>query len=74
VIVAFTALNVSGSIITGETLALLGMEPANVITWGGILNDAIAFDAPSTAGGDWVLFPGVMIFVASLLFFLVGFA
>ncbi|MDG6915814.1 MAG: ABC transporter permease [Nitrososphaerota archaeon] len=74
VTVAFTALSVSGFIITGETLAFLGIEPANVITWGGILNAAISFDASVHGWWWWVLFPGVMIIVASLPFVLVGFA
>ena len=72
--IAYTALNVSGFIITGETLAFLGIEPANVITWGGILNDAISFDASVHGWWWWVLFPGIMIIVASMPFVLVGFA
>ena len=74
VTIAFTALSVSGFIIFGETLAFLGIEPANVITWGGILNDAITFDASVHGWWWWTLFPGIMIFVASLPFVLVGFA
>jgi len=74
VTIAFTALSVSGGIITGETLAFLGIEPSNVITWGGILTDAINFDASVHGWWWWVLFPGIMIIVASLPFVLVGFA
>jgi peptide/nickel transport system permease protein len=74
VTIAFMALNVSGFIITGETLAFLGIEPGNVITWGGILNNAITFDASVHGWWWWVLFPGIMIFVASLPFVLVGYA
>lgn len=74
VTVAFTALNVSGFIITGETLAFIGIQPANAITWGGILNNAIAFDAAVHGWWWWVGFPGAMIVVASLPFVLVGFA
>jgi peptide/nickel transport system permease protein len=74
VAIAYTALNVSGFIITGETLAFLGIEPPNVITWGGILNNAISFDASVHGWWWWVLFPGIMIIVASLPFVLVGFA
>lgn len=74
VMIAFTALSVSGVIITGETLAFLGIEPGNVITWGGILNDAISFDASLHGWWWWVFFPGIMIAVASIPFVLVGFA
>jgi peptide/nickel transport system permease protein len=74
VTIAFTALSVSGGIIFGETLAFLGIEPANVITWGGILNAAISFDASVHGWWWWVLFPGIMIIVSSLPFVLVGFA
>jgi peptide/nickel transport system permease protein len=74
VTIAFTALNVSGFIITGETLSFLGIEPANVITWGGILNNAITYDASVHGWWWWVLFPGIMIFVASVPFVLVGYA
>lgn len=74
VTVAFTALNVSGFIITGETLAFIGIQPASVITWGGILNGAISFDAAVHGWWWWVVFPGAMIIVASLPFVLVGFA
>jgi peptide/nickel transport system permease protein len=74
VTVAFTALSVSGGIIFGETLAFLGIEPGNSITWGGILNDAIVFDASVHGWWWWVLFPGIMIIVASLPFVLIGFS
>jgi len=74
VTIAFTALSVSGFIITGETLAFLGIEPPNAITWGGILNTAISFDASVHGWWWWVLFPGIMIVVASMPFVLVGFA
>lgn len=74
VTVAFTALSVSGVIILAETLAFLGIEPGNVITWGGILNDAITFDASLHGWWWWTVFPGIMIFVASLPFVLIGFA
>jgi peptide/nickel transport system permease protein len=74
VTIAFTALSISGVIILGETLAFLGIGPGNVITWGGILNAAITFDASLHGWWWWTLFPGIMIIVASLPFVLVGFA
>lgn len=74
VTIAFTALSISGVIILGETLAFLGIEPGHVITWGGILNDAISYDASLHGWWWWTVFPGIMIIVASLPFVLVGFA
>lgn len=74
VTIAYTALSVPGGIILAETLAFLGIEQGNIITWGGILNDAINFDASVHGWWWWVLFPGIMIFVASVPFVLVGFA
>jgi peptide/nickel transport system permease protein len=74
VTIAYTALGVSGGIILGQTLAFLGIQPGNVITWGGILNDALTFDASVHGWWWWVLFPGIMIVVASVPFVLVGFA
>jgi peptide/nickel transport system permease protein len=74
VTIAYTALSVPAGIITAETLAFLGIEQGNIITWGGILNAAITFDASVHGWWWWVLFPGIMIFVASVPFVLVGFA
>ncbi|MDA4135088.1 MAG: ABC transporter permease [Thaumarchaeota archaeon] len=74
VTVAYTALSVPAGIITAETLAFLGIEQGNIITWGGILNSAITFDASVHGWWWWVLFPGIMIFVASIPFVMVGFA
>ncbi len=74
VTIAYTALSVPGVIILAETLAFLGIEQGNIITWGGLLNDAITFDASVHGWWWWVLFPGIMIFVASVPFVLVGFA
>jgi len=74
VTIAFTALSISGVIILGETLSFLGIGPGNVITWGGILNAAITFDASLHGWWWWTLFPGIMIVVASMPFVLVGFA
>ncbi|MDG6925654.1 MAG: ABC transporter permease [Nitrososphaerota archaeon] len=74
VTIAFTALSVSGVIIFAETLAFLGIEPGNVITWGGILNEAITADSSLHGWWWWTLFPGIMILVASLPFVLIGFA
>lgn len=74
VTIAYTALSVPGGIILAETLAFLGIEQGNIITWGGILNAAITYDASVHGWWWWVVFPGIMIFVASVPFVLVGFA
>jgi|ECHvirMinimDraft_2_1075157.scaffolds.fasta_scaffold03843_2 peptide/nickel transport system permease protein len=72
--IAYTALGVPGGIILGETLAFLGIQPANVVTWGRILEDAYANFAAVNGFWWWVLFPGIMIVVVSFPFVLVGFA
>jgi len=72
--VAYTALGVPAGIIFGQTLAFLGIQPPNVITWGSLLDDAFTYQAGLYGWWWWILFPGVMIIVASVPFVLVGFA
>jgi peptide/nickel transport system permease protein len=72
--VAYTALGVPAGIIFGQTLAFLGIQPPEVITWGSLLDDAFTYHAGLYGWWWWILFPGVMIIVASVPFVLVGFA
>ena len=72
--VAYTALGVPGGIILGQILSFLGVQPPNIITWGQLLNDASTYQAELYGWWWWVLFPGVMIVVASIPFVLVGFS
>lgn len=72
--IAYTALGVPAGILLAQTLAFLGIQPATVVTWGGILDDAFVQQAALFGWWWWVLFPGLMIVVASVPFVLVGFA
>lgn len=72
--IAYTALGVPGGILLAQTLAFLGIQPSTVVTWGGILDDAFVQQAALFGWWWWVLFPGLMIVVASVPFVLVGFA
>lgn len=72
--VAYTALGVPAGIIFGQTLAFLGIQPPDVITWGSLLDDAFTYQAGLYGWWWWILFPGLMIIVASVPFVLVGFA
>ena len=72
--IAYAALGVPAGILLAQTLAFLGIQPQTVVTWGGILDDAFVQQAAVYGWWWWVLFPGIMIIVASLPFVLVGFA
>mgnify|MGYP001772577121 CR=1 FL=1 len=72
--VAYMALGVPGGILLAETLAFLGIAPANIVTWGGILNSAETYQAQVNGWWWWVVFPGVMIVIVSIPFVLIGFA
>jgi len=72
--IAYAALGVPAGILLAQTLAFLGIQPQTVVTWGGILDDAFIQQAAVYGWWWWVLFPGIMIIVASLPFVLVGFA
>ncbi len=72
--IAYTALGVPAGILLAQTLAFLGIQPATVVTWGGLLDDAFVQQAALFGWWWWVLFPGLMIVVASVPFVLVGFA
>jgi peptide/nickel transport system permease protein len=72
--IAYTALGVPAGILLAQTLAFLGIQPSNVVTWGGILDEAYVQEAALFGWWWWVLFPGLMIVIASIPFVLVGFA
>ena len=72
--VAYMALGVPAGIILSQTLAFLGLQPANVVTWGDMLNAAEANQAQVNGWWWWVVFPGLMIVVVSAPFVLIGFA
>ncbi len=72
--IAYTVLGIPAGILLAQTLAFLGIAPANVVTWGGILDDAFIQEAALFGWWWWVLFPGLMIVVVAVPFVLVGFA
>ena len=72
--VAYMALGVPAGIIIAQTLAFLGIAPADVITWGGILDSAEAHQAQVNGWWWWVVFPGAMIVIVAIPFVLIGFA
>jgi peptide/nickel transport system permease protein len=74
VTVAYTVLGIPGGILLAETLAFLGIAPANIITWGRILNDAFTNQAAVLGFWWWVVFPGLMIVLSAVPFVLIGFA
>ena len=72
--IAYMALGVPGSIILAQTLAFLGIQPPNIVTWGGLLDEAFIQQAALFGWWWWVLFPGLMIVITAVPFVLVGFA
>jgi peptide/nickel transport system permease protein len=72
--IAYTVLGIPAGILLAQTLAFLGIAPENVVTWGGILDEAFIQQAALFGWWWWVLFPGLMIVVVAVPFVLVGFA
>ena len=72
--VAYMALGVPAGILLAQTLAFLGIAPANIVTWGGILDAAETYQAQVNGWWWWVVFPGAMIVIVSIPFVLIGFA
>lgn len=74
VTIAYTVLGIPAGILLAQTLAFLGIAPPNVVTWGGILDEAFIQQAALFGWWWWVFFPGLMIVVVAVPFVLVGFA
>jgi peptide/nickel transport system permease protein len=72
--IAYTVLGIPAGILLAQTLAFLGIAPPNVVTWGGILDEAFVQQAALFGWWWWVFFPGLMIVVVAVPFVLVGFA
>lgn len=72
--VAYMALGVPAGILLAQTLAFLGIAPTNIVTWGGILDQAETYQAQVNGWWWWVVFPGLMIVVVAVPFVLIGFA
>ncbi|MGW5233464.1 ABC transporter permease [Streptomyces nodosus] len=71
-VLAQTTLMISSSILSEATLAFLGMGDPNVVSWGGLLQDAR--EAGAVSSGDWwyLVPPGIAIAVVALSFTLCG--
>jgi peptide/nickel transport system permease protein len=74
VTIAYTVLGIPAGILLAQTLAFLGIAPPNIVTWGGILDEAFVQEAALFGWWWWVFFPGMMIVVVATPFVLVGFA
>ncbi|MHB8568418.1 MAG: ABC transporter permease [Nitrososphaerales archaeon] len=74
VTVAYTVLGIPGGILLAETLSFIGIIPPNLITWGGILDDAFVSQAAVFGFWWWVVFPGLMIVISAIPFVLIGFS
>ncbi len=74
VTVAYTVLGIPAGILLAETLSFIGIIPPDLITWGGILDDAFISQAAVFGFWWWVVFPGLMIVVSAIPFVLIGFA
>ncbi len=72
--IAYTVLGIPAGILLAQTLAFLGIAPPNIVTWGGILDEAFVQQAALFGWWWWVFFPGLMIVVVAVPFVLVGFA
>lgn len=72
--IAYTVLGIPAGILLAQTLAFLGIAPPNLVTWGGILDEAFIEQAALFGWWWWVFFPGMMIVVVAVPFVLVGFA
>ncbi|AAK41512.1 ABC transporter permease [Saccharolobus solfataricus] len=72
--VAYMVLGVPAGILLAQTLAFLGIAPANIVTWGGILDAAETYQAQVNGWWWWVVFPGAMVVIVAIPFVLIGFA
>ena len=74
VIFANTVLTVSIAILSETTLAILGLGPADAISWGRIIEEAFNAGAMTNGYWWWMIPPGVAIVVVCLAFSMCGHA
>ncbi len=68
-IIANSALQMGGAILTEAALSFLGLGDPNVVSWGKMINDEVAY---MTFAWWTVVFPGLFIVLAVITFSLVG--
>jgi peptide/nickel transport system permease protein len=71
---AQAVLTVAVAILTESFLSYLHLGPQNVVTWGGMIDDALSHDAIIRHLVWWIVAPGLAIVFVVLGFALVGFA
>ncbi|MEV4332552.1 ABC transporter permease [Streptomyces sp. NPDC049597] len=71
-VLAQTTLGISSAILTEATLAFLGLGDPNVVSWGGMLQDAREAGAVSSGHWWYLAPPGIAIAVVALAFTLCG--
>jgi peptide/nickel transport system permease protein len=74
VLFANTILTVALSILSETTIALLGLEDPNTVSWGIIIHDAFSKGALTAGYWWWLIPPGVAIVLVTLSFTMCGYA
>jgi len=74
ILFANAVLMIALAILSETTLSILGLGPANAISWGRIIDDAFSAGALSAGWWWWLIPPGVAIMLVTLSFTMVGFA
>jgi len=74
ILFANAVLMIALAILSETTLSILGLGPANAISWGRIIDDSFSAGALSAGWWWWLIPPGVAIMFVTLSFTMVGFA
>lgn len=74
ILLANAVLMIALAILSETTLSILGLGPANAISWGRIIDDSFSAGASSAGWWWWLVPPGVSIMLVTLSFTMVGFA
>jgi peptide/nickel transport system permease protein len=74
ILLANAVLMIALAILSETTLSILGLGPANAISWGRIIDDSFSAGALSAGWWWWLIPPGVAIIFVTLSFTMVGFA
>jgi peptide/nickel transport system permease protein len=74
ILFANAVLMIALAILSETTLSILGLGPADAISWGRIIDDSFSAGALSAGWWWWLIPPGVAIMLVTLSFTMVGFA